>query len=165
MPLNVRERVAVVACLAVRALAAEHRAAARERLGDVRYVEQLELDAAGDIRAEATEAVDAGVPLGPVEEGGRRKPDGSEIRWTVTDPYAFPLGGAVPFLIDWGSSVHPSTVTPGGLELLSFTMQHPDAQAVEHAFSALGLPIPVQRGEALRFEARLRGPGGEVSLS
>ena len=35
--------------------------------------------------------------LGPVLSGSRTKPDGSEISWKFTDPYAMPIDGAIPF--------------------------------------------------------------------
>lgn len=58
-----------------------------------------------------------GVQIGEVEAGQRAKADGRMLSWKLTDPYALPLGGAVPFLINWGPSKHPATVAPRAVKL------------------------------------------------
>ncbi len=47
------------------------------------------------------------VRLGPVRAMSRAPPDGSTLRWRLSDPMALPAGGAVPFVIDWGTTRHP----------------------------------------------------------
>jgi hypothetical protein len=51
----------------------------------------------------AAAACAAGVGIGTIESGSRQSPDGTVISWRLSDPYAMPLGGALPFLISHGA--------------------------------------------------------------
>ena len=109
-------------------------------------------------------AASAGLDLGTVQSGSRRKPDGSVLAWQLTDPYAMPLGGAVPFLISWGETRHPAKAAPRAGELIGLRIEHPDPDTVLQALEALGVEVDVSAGDTLRIVATIRTAGGEVEL-
>ncbi|WP_419920259.1 VOC family protein [Candidatus Poriferisodalis sp.] len=99
---------------------------------------------------------------GPVSAMSRLKPDGEEIHWSLTMS-AGP--GLVPFVIDWGDTTHPATVTPTGCTLVSLAGTHPDPDHINALYSALSLNVAVEAGDAVSLEAVLDTPNGQVVLS
>ncbi len=112
----------------------------------------------------ADRAAAAAVGLGPVQSGSRRNPDGTRLSWRVTDPYAMPMGGAVPFLIDWEETPHPSGAAPHAGSLVSLRIEHPEAELLRTRLRALGAEIDVIEAEAIRLTANLRTDRGSVEL-
>lgn len=106
----------------------------------------------------------AGVDLGGVSEGGRQKPDGSWVRWRITDPFAPRLDGVVPFLIDWGSTPHPAGGAAPGCVLRGLRAEHPDPDRARGALEALGLVLRVERAARASLIATIEGPRGAVEL-
>lgn len=90
----------------------------------------------------------AGVDLGAISDGRRRRADGSVLTWRLTDPLADRLDGVVPFLIDWERSPHPSASAPGGCTLLDLRIEHPEPERVRQAFAALRIDLPVHPCES-----------------
>lgn len=117
-----------------------------------------------EIQQVATDAVNAAIGLGSVESGSRTKPDGSEISWQLTDPYAMPLDGAVPFLINWGSTKHPSSVVPAGGQLVRLVIAHPEAARVKRAMSTLGADVEVVDSERFGIYATIETKDGLVTI-
>ena len=117
-----------------------------------------------DINAAAASARNAGVALGQVESGMRETPDGSVLRWQLTDPIAMPMQGAVPFLINWGDTPHPAGAVPPGGELVNVRIEHPDAAGVRQALSAIGASVAVIDGDQFRIVATIKTKDGEVTL-
>jgi len=117
------------------------------------------------IEQAAATARDAGIELGPVERGSRTAPDGSELSWQLTDPYAMPADGAIPFLIDWGTTIHPAGVAPRGGELVELRIEHPEADGIRHALSLFGADVEVVRGDKARLSAKIQTDSGPVVLS
>jgi len=113
---------------------------------------------------EAARARMAGVRLGPVEEGGRKLPDGRLLSWKFTDPHIQVADGLVPFLIDWGTSPHPSATAPQGITLLALRAEHPNPAGVRPLVRALGLNLPVTKGPRAALIAGLETPKGFVEL-
>lgn len=107
---------------------------------------------------------DAGIDLGDAVEGSRRRPDGSLLSWTFSDPRAPRAGGVVPFFIDWGRSPHPSDDLPAVCSLRAIRLEHPAPRDVTTWTTALGLDTPVSRGHAPRVVASLDTPNGIVEL-
>ncbi len=106
-----------------------------------------------------------GLTLGGVEEGHRRKPDGTIIRWKLSDPYAFPHGGTIPFLISWGNTPHPAQAVPAGGELIEVSVEHPDPETVSNALNILGCgQISVAARDTPKVKARIRTTKGIVTL-
>ena len=118
------------------------------------------------LRCEDIERVAAStdVGLGPVESGTRETADGTVLRWRLTDPYAMPMEGAVPFLIGWGDTPHPATVAPPAGTLVGFRIGHPEPERVQRALDALGVSAEVRSADAVTFAVTLRTKRGVAEL-
>ena len=100
----------------------------------------------------------AGHDAGPVSDMQRATPDGGLLEWRLTMPAAT-MPAVIPFVIDWGDTPLPSTTQPGGVELSSFAVRHPNVEVISAAFVALDLSVPVTSGEP-GFDATITGPAG-----
>ena len=117
-----------------------------------------------DLERVAQTAAERGVRLGPVIPGCRRRPDGVVLAWRYTDPNTVVADRLVPFLIDWGTSPHPSASAARGATLLDVRAEHPDAERVQKMLDALALPLRVQKGAAPAIIATIDSPRGRVEL-
>lgn len=106
----------------------------------------------------------AAAGLGPIESGSRESPGGTSLTWKLSDPYALPLDGAVPFLISWGSTPHPAASAPRPGVLVGLGIEHPEPERVRRALSALGVEMDVREGSRFQLAARVRVANGEVEL-
>ncbi len=120
-----------------------------------------------DIEEAARQARAAGVDFGEVVAHSRHAPDGSEVRWRMATRASDEVGLAViPFLIDWGTSIHPAARAPGGVRLVDLRVLSPDPEGVERALRAIGVAVSVVPSEKSGLEALLVGSSGrEVVLS
>lgn len=107
-----------------------------------------------------------GYEPGPIIPLSRRRPDGRLLEWRVTRRADGKLDGdgLVPFLIDWGSSPHPSLTAPAGLELIDVRGEHPDCASVEGPLAALDVFLPISEGHEPRLVAVVQTPDGPVEL-
>jgi len=112
----------------------------------------------------AERARGAGVALGPVANGRRRRPDGTLLQWQFTDPATLVGDGLVPFLIDWGAGPHPAEGAPGGAELIGLRGEHPDPERIRRALAVLGVELQVERGGRAALVATLRTALGLLDL-
>ena len=111
------------------------------------------------------EAVRKGVPLGEVKFGTRRRPDGVELSWQFTDPWAVVADGVVPLFIEWGEQTpHPARTAAQGATFVRLRAEHPDARRVEGMLRQLGLDLTVKRGATPRLIAVIDGRRGRVEL-
>ncbi|GAV39646.1 VOC family protein [Streptomyces acidiscabies] len=112
-----------------------------------------------DIDLAVTAARARGYDPGDVQPMSRRRPDGALLEWRLTDRSS----GLVPFLIDWGSSPHPTAsglpVTP----LVSLSATAPDPSAVRSALAALDVELTVSEGP-LGMSFTLDTPNGTVTF-
>jgi len=106
----------------------------------------------------------AGLDLGAVRAGRRRRTDGVELRWRVTDPGAARRGGVLPFLMDWLDSEHPARGLEPECSLVSLFAEHPEAESVSAELRVLGADIPVGFGPEPGLTATIRSPRGLVEL-
>lgn len=106
----------------------------------------------------------AGYQAGPVIDRSRRTPEGGTVRWRSLFIEGHPFDRWLPFGIDWLDTSHPSTHTPGGLALRSFTLSHPEAAALTAVNRALGYELPAVQPGAPGFRASLATPKGVVDL-
>ncbi len=113
-----------------------------------------------DIVALASAAGSAGLAIGPVQSGSREQPDGNTLCWQLTDPYAMPMGGAIPFLISWGETAHPASVVPHAGELLGLTIEHPDSNGVRQSVSVLEVDVAVVQADQFGLVARIETEDG-----
>jgi hypothetical protein len=116
----------------------------------------------GNIAELAASSRAAGAGIGGVQSGSRETPDGHRLSWQLTDPYAMPMQGAVPFLIDWGSTTHPSRVAPAGGQLRGFRIEHPEPGKVRNALALLGAEVEVAAADAFRLVASIMRQDGTL---
>jgi len=107
----------------------------------------------------------AGIGLGAIVAGSRRRPDGESISWRFSDPNAMPLTGAVPFLISWGDTLHPAAGVPRAGELVGLRLEHPEPERVRKALATLGVEMDVSEGNSFRLIARIETAHGAVEIS
>ena len=107
-------------------------------------------------------AARAGVVVGSVTPMTRVRGDGTLLSWRLV----FPTGDdpCVPFFIEWQGEVHPSDDAPRGLDLTSWSIEHPDPDALRPAWSLLTDPPPVRRAAVRRFDVTLETPLGMVRI-
>jgi hypothetical protein len=74
-------------------------------------------------------------------------------------------GGVIPFLIDWGSTPHPSSLMPSSCNLVRLAGRHPDPDRLHQALDALGADVSVSVGPTPCLTALLRTPRGDVELT
>ena len=117
-----------------------------------------------DLEKVARTAAERGVGLGPVIPGSRRRPDGVVLAWRYTDPNTVIADRIVPFLIDWGTSPHPSASATRGATLVGVRAEHPEPERVRQMLDVLGLDLRVQKGTAPAIIATIDSPRGRVEL-
>ena len=118
------------------------------------------------------------VRLGPVRAMSRVRPDGDTLHWRLSDPMAFPVGVVVPFVIDWGTTPHPSTALPNDCKLIELVMSHPDADTLRPVLDVFRPLLDERDGDIsivshisivaaaeARIRARLETPNGGIDLS
>ena len=108
----------------------------------------------------ANAARSAGVAIGSVQSGGRENPDGSKLQWQLTDPYALPMDGTIPFLISWGKTPHPAGAVPHAGNLLSLAIEHPEAERVREQLAVLDANLDVVTAERCKLIARIQTASG-----
>ncbi len=118
-----------------------------------------------DITSLAKKLTDAGVAIAEPRDGSRVRPDGRTLRWK-----SFSLKddrrGLFPFFIEWSlDSVHPSADAPFGCRLVRFVAQSPDPNDFTRSLQALGVDLPVERGDKPGLVARIAGPRGQFELT
>lgn len=113
-----------------------------------------------DLDAAVVAARARGHDPGEVRPMARHRPDGTLLRWRLTDG-AHP-SGLVPFLIDWGASAHPAAGLPVA-PLRSLAARAPDPGPVRPLLAALGVELPLTTGPA-GLAVTLDTPRGPVTF-
>ena len=103
---------------------------------------------------------------GGLQHGSRQRPDGTTLRWFLTDPAKRSEAGIVPFLIDWGNSPHPADQLPPACTLEALDLEHPDPDHLESILVRLRLRhlVELSRAPHPRLRATIRSPRGTVRL-
>jgi hypothetical protein len=109
-------------------------------------------------------ARNAGVGLGAVIAGSRKRPDGVVLSWRYTDPGVVLENRLIPYFIDWGASPHPASSAPRGATLVAFRAEHPEAGRVQATLRQLGLNVTVEQGSRPTLIATIASPKGRVEL-
>lgn len=107
-----------------------------------------------------------GFPVTPISAMDRRRPDGVLLSWRLTFPFVgHPHHGAVPFLIDWGTSPHPAASLSHPARLVALNITHPHAPRLHAALSQLGdtSQMRITQGDA-GITAEVLTPNGVVIL-
>jgi hypothetical protein len=109
-------------------------------------------------------AARAGIKLGRLATGSRRRPDGVVLSWRYTDPATVIADGLVPFFIDWGSSPHPALTAAQGATIVQLRAEHPDAAKVQKMLGQLGLELRVAQAAAPAIIATIDSPRGRIEV-
>lgn len=120
-----------------------------------------------DVDVLVRRASEAGLSM-VTSEGGRMRPDGTPLQWSLVALDGHPFGGLLPFFIDWRDSPHPSRGLPTGLRLTRLTLAHPRADDLSRLLRDLGGPVPdVETTSAARqrIRASLVGRNGPFELT
>lgn len=117
-----------------------------------------------DLEKTHSAAAAVGVELGEITPGSRERSDGTLLEWQLTHPAAMPMGGVVPFLISWGDSPHPATMSPSAGELIDIRLEHPEPERANAALTAMGCDVRVAKGRRGAFAARIETARGPVDL-
>ena len=117
-----------------------------------------------DIDAVLDAARAAGYDPGDARSMERATPDGGLLAWRLTSPPAW-AAGVVPFLIDWGTTAHPSTTSAAGATLSGFSVGHPDPSRIADVFAALALDVVVSETARPMLQAVITGPAGSMLLT
>ena len=114
------------------------------------------------------EARAVGIEMGEVAAMSRRRPDGVLLEWKLTFPQLNGrFGMALPFMIDWGESSHPTDTLPASVQLVRLVVVHPDADVLQTAFDIIGIGDDVDLDEGLQpsLQATIAVATGRVTLS
>ena len=113
------------------------------------------------------EARAAGIELGDVSAMSRRRPDDVLLEWELTLPQLDgPFGMALPFMIDWSDSAHPTDSLTAAVELVELTVHHPRPDPLRAALDIIGVGSRVRIAEGSPgLWATITSPLGEVSLT
>ncbi|MEU3253594.1 VOC family protein [Streptomyces sp. NPDC006997] len=114
-----------------------------------------------DLDAAIATARTRGHDPGPGHAMSRRTPDGALLSWRLTGS-AHP-SGLVPFLIDWGTSAHPTAAGLPTTPLLELSATTPVPEEIHRILTALGTGLPLTRGpEGMAYT--LDTPRGPVTF-
>ena len=116
-----------------------------------------------DLDAYVHRARSAGVEYSSPEPMSRQAPSG-RLEWRLAFVRSGGRGGIVPFVIDWGDSVHPATTAAAGLHLESLTATDPEPESAASTVGALGMDIDIEHGDEPALVAVFAGPSGRVRL-
>ena len=117
-----------------------------------------------DLEGRLAALAGSGIDLGEILSGGRMRPDGVALAWRLTSPRAMLQDGVVPFLIDWGSSPHPSTTAAPGLTLVALEIEHPEPDKLRRHLERFGVDLPIRKSPQPALMATLDSPRGRVEL-
>jgi len=105
-----------------------------------------------------------GVGLGGIVAGSRRRDDGVLLAWRYTNPRTVVGDGIIPFLIDWGTTPHPSESAAQGASLITLRAEHPQPEPIRDVARRLGLSLQIDRGSQPALVATIASLRGEVEL-
>jgi hypothetical protein len=109
-----------------------------------------------------------GVELGQAFAMSRRRPDGVLLEWRVTPAQLHgAFGCALPFIIDWGTSPHPTESLPAGPRLIGLEITTPRPAELHTVLTLIGeMPdVTIVDGERPALRAHIATAAGEVTLS
>ncbi|MFJ7077313.1 VOC family protein [Streptomyces sp. NPDC098781] len=99
-----------------------------------------------DLDAAIAAARARGYDPGPAQSMSRRKPDGTLLQWRLTDGEDAHPSGLVPFLIDWGATLHPTASDLPTTPLLSLSASAPDPDEIRPLLAALDTDLDLTAG-------------------
>lgn len=116
-----------------------------------------------DLGQAVATALSKGYDPGVASPLSRRTPDGTVLRWQLTQDPPTTYDGLVPGLIDWQDSRHPTADNLPLTRLVALTGFHPRPDLVRLALDALDVRLDLHGGDP-GFDSVLETPNGEVIL-
>ena len=116
-----------------------------------------------DLQSVIDKAKQQKLDLGELQEKSRKKPDGSVLKWTMTDLRKNRMDGTIPYFINWGDSAHPAENSPKGCSLIKLEVFHPDVNRVNELLRKLGIDLKVGLGP-VALKATIESPKGQIVL-
>ncbi len=121
--------------------------------------------AVADIDAAVLAVREAGIDPGEPFAMSRVRPDGVELIWKLAVPPDLSLGGAMPFLIEWGTDTpHPAADLASVVRVSRLTLHHPDIAPIARALGSLGADITTAQASIPSVSAQLITSTGQLSL-
>ncbi len=117
------------------------------------------------ISEEAKMISDFNNELGILKEGSRAKSNGTELKWRMTNVIPTPEVDVVPFLLDWGTSVHPTEGLTKACAIIDFKIYTNQKAELTKIYDALHLNLKIEESDSPRIELVLGTPKGQVTLS
>jgi len=117
----------------------------------------------GDLDGAIQKAKSHHIDPGEVLARSRRAPDGTLLAWRRTIE-SLHWHGIVPFLIDWGSTRHPSVTSAKGCRLIELRAEHPDPDQIQSILKILDVDLAVQKNATPALIAVISTPNGIVEL-
>ncbi len=102
-----------------------------------------------------------GLDLGELQERSRTKPDGTVLKWTMTDLSKNREDGVIPYFINWGDSPHPAVSSPKGCRLIKLEAFHPDARRANDLLRSLEIDFQIRNG-SVALRATIDSPRGQL---
>jgi hypothetical protein len=127
-----------------------------------------------DLDAAVAAARARGYDPGPPRAMSRRTTQGTLLTWRLTPGAAAGADGRsassradglVPFLIDWGTTAHPTSGVMPTIPLVSFEGEHPEPDDVRARLAALDVDLAVRPAPQPRLLVTLQCPTGSVVIS
>jgi len=118
---------------------------------------------ADDLQSVIDKAKRQKLDLGELQEKSRKKPDGSVLKWTMTDLRKSRMDGTIPYFINWGASIHPAENSPKGCKLIKLELFHPDANRVNELLRNLGIDLQARLG-SIALKATIESSKGQIVL-
>jgi hypothetical protein len=118
-----------------------------------------------DIEATVAAARRGGYDPGAPVQMSRRTVSGDVLQWQLTPDTLDATGGLAPFLIDWGSTTHPTRNELPAASLTSLTLLTPDPGQLGRALTALGVSADVEKADRAGIRAVLATPNGALILT
>ena len=115
-----------------------------------------------DMASLGKQIADAGFQAAGPSDGSRETPEGTTLRWQGMIVADHPFGDLMPFFIDWKDTPHPGETSAQGIELVSMTAYHPDADELRKAYDAIGVRIAVEQRDIAGYELSLDTPNGPL---
>lgn len=116
-----------------------------------------------DLDAAVEAARARGYDPGSIRPMSRRRPDGTLLEWRLTDGDTQHPSGLVPFLIDWGASVHPTATGLPVTPLLELSASAPDPAEIRPLLAAVDAELNLSEGP-LGINFTVDTPRGPVTF-
>lgn len=117
-----------------------------------------------DLDATVAGARRAGYDPGDIEPMSRSTPDAGLLEWRLAPAASAHPSGLVPFLIDWGSSAHPTSTGLPTVPVVALAGQTPEPAQIRPLLAAVGTTLDLAEGPT-RLEFTLDTADGPVSFS